>query len=44
MVLREYASGSGWNREHVWAKSRGDFGTATGSKEAMSINLRASNY
>lgn len=26
----EYASGSGWNREHVWAKSRGDFGTSQG--------------
>ena len=27
----EYASGSGWNREHVWAKSRGDFGTSKGA-------------
>ncbi|NRA12410.1 MAG: endonuclease [Crocinitomicaceae bacterium] len=26
----EYNSGSGWSREHVWAKSRGDFGTAKG--------------
>lgn len=26
----EYAGGSGWNREHVWAKSRGDFGTSLG--------------
>lgn len=26
----EYASGSGWSREHVWAKSRGDFGTSQG--------------
>jgi endonuclease I len=26
----EYASGKGWNREHVWAKSRGDFGTDNG--------------
>ena len=26
----EYASGAGWNREHVWAKSRGDFGTSNG--------------
>ena len=26
----EYASGAGWNREHVWAKSRGDFGTTMG--------------
>lgn len=27
----EYASGAGWNREHVWAKSRGDFGTSRGA-------------
>lgn len=27
----EYAGGSGWNREHVWAKSRGDFGTSRGA-------------
>lgn len=27
---QEYNSGSGWNREHVWAKSRGDFGTSQG--------------
>ncbi len=27
----EYAGGAGWNREHVWAKSRGDFGTAQGA-------------
>ena len=26
----EYAGGAGWNREHVWAKSRGDFGTTMG--------------
>ncbi|MGK4909180.1 endonuclease I family protein [Streptomyces albus] len=27
----EHGGGSGqWNREHVWAKSHGDFGTATG--------------
>jgi len=24
---QEYNNGSGWSREHVWAKSRGDFGT-----------------
>ena len=24
---QEYNSGSGWSREHVWAKSHGDFGT-----------------
>lgn len=27
---QEYNSGSGWTREHVWAKSRGDFGTTQG--------------
>lgn len=27
---QEYNGGSGWNREHVWAKSRGDFGTSIG--------------
>lgn len=27
---QEYNGGSGWTREHVWAKSRGDFGTALG--------------
>jgi endonuclease I len=28
---QEYNGGSGWNREHVWAKSRGDFGTSKGA-------------
>ena len=27
----QYAGGKGWNREHVWAKSRGNFGTAPGA-------------
>lgn len=26
----EYDNGNGWNREHVWAKSHGNFGTANG--------------
>ncbi|RXQ90413.1 T9SS type A sorting domain-containing protein [Ancylomarina salipaludis] len=26
----EYNNGDGWNKEHVWAKSRGDFGTTMG--------------
>jgi len=30
-AAQEYNSGNGWNREHVWAKSHGDFGTATGT-------------
>ena len=38
----EYDGGNGWNREHVWAKSRGDFGTATGAGSDVH-NLRASN-
>ena len=27
----EYNSGKGWSREHVWAKSHGDFGTTNGA-------------
>lgn len=27
----EYDSGNGWSREHVWAKSHGDFGTSKGA-------------
>lgn len=27
----EYDGGAGWNREHVWAKSRGNFGTSKGA-------------
>jgi endonuclease I len=30
-AAQEYNSGSGWTREHVWAKSRGDFGTDPGA-------------
>lgn len=29
-AAQEYNSGSGWTREHVWAKSRGDFGNNEG--------------
>lgn len=29
-AAQEYNSGNGWTREHVWAKSRGDFGTSPG--------------
>ena len=29
-AAQEYNNGSGWTREHVWAKSRGDFGTSLG--------------
>ena len=27
---QEYNNENGWTREHIWAKSRGDFGTTTG--------------
>lgn len=30
-AAQEYNSGAGWTREHVWAKSRGDFGTDEGA-------------
>ncbi len=30
-AAQEYNSGKGWTREHVWAKSRGDFGTSQGA-------------
>jgi endonuclease I len=29
-AAQEYNSGNGWTREHVWSKSRGDFGTNLG--------------
>ncbi len=29
-AAQEYNNANGWTREHVWAKSRGDFGTSTG--------------
>ncbi|MBX2842947.1 MAG: endonuclease [Flammeovirgaceae bacterium] len=37
-----YAAGQGWNREHVWAKSYGDFGTAPGAGTDLH-HLRASD-
>ncbi len=30
-AAKEYDNGAGWTREHVWAKSRGDFGTTLGT-------------
>jgi len=30
-AAQEYNGGAGWTREHVWAKSRGDFGTDPGA-------------
>lgn len=30
-AAQEYNGGNGWSREHVWAKSRGDFGTSKGA-------------
>ncbi|MCF6184655.1 MAG: endonuclease, partial [Bacteroidales bacterium] len=29
-AAQEYNNGAGWTREHVWAKSRGNFGTSQG--------------
>lgn len=29
-AAQEYNNGSGWNREHIWSKSHGDFGTSRG--------------
>jgi len=29
-AAQEYNNENGWNREHIWAKSRGDFGTSPG--------------
>lgn len=50
-AAQEYNNGSGWTREHVWAKSRGDFGTDRGAgtdvhhlrPESASINSSRSN-
>jgi endonuclease I len=49
---QEYNSGNGWTREHVWAKSRGDFGTDPGPgtdchhlrPENEDVNAVRSNY
>ena len=30
-AAQQYNNGAGWNREHVWAKSHGDFGTTMGA-------------
>jgi endonuclease I len=30
-AAQEYNNGSGWNREHIWSKSHGDFGTTQGA-------------
>lgn len=38
----EYNNADGWNREHVWAKSRGDFGTTKGAGTDMH-HLRAAD-
>lgn len=39
---QEYSGGAGWNREHVWAKSRGDFENKYPEHSDLH-NLRASN-
>jgi len=48
----EYDDGNGWSREHVWAKSHGDFGTEEGPGTDVhalrpcdiSVNAARSNY
>lgn len=50
-AAQEYNSGAGWSREHVWAKSHGDFGTSTGTgtdlhnlkPEDVSVNSTRNN-
>lgn len=39
---KQYNDGNGWNREHIWAKSYGDFGTAPGPGTDLH-HLRASD-
>lgn len=41
-AAQEYNSGNGWNREHVWARSRGDFDTQEGVG-TDAHNLRAAD-
>ena len=40
-AAQEYNSATGWSREHVWAKSRGDFGTASGPRFFFSFILNS---
>ena len=50
-AAQEYNDGNGWSREHVWAKSHGDFGTTTGTgtdlhnlkPEDVSVNSTRNN-
>ncbi len=50
-AAQEYNDGAGWSREHVWAKSHGDFGTSPGAgtdlhnlkPEDVSINSTRNN-
>ncbi len=41
-AAKEYDGGKGWNREHVWAKSHGDFGESRGAG-TDAHHLRASD-
>ena len=51
-AAQEYNGAKGWSREHVWAKSHGDFGTETGAGTDVhalrpcdiSVNEARSNY
>ncbi len=50
-AAQEYNNGAGWTREHVWAKSRGNFGTTRGAgtdvhhlrPDDVSVNSTRSN-
>lgn len=49
---QEYNGGSGWNREHIWPRSLGNFGTSTGvgtdvhnlKPATVSLNSTRSNH
>ncbi|UZR92272.1 endonuclease I family protein [Chondrinema litorale] len=41
-AAKQYDDGNGWNREHIWAKSYGDFGTSPGPGTDLH-HLRASD-
>jgi len=51
-AAQEYNYAKGWSREHIWAKSHGDFGTETGAGTDVhslrpcdiSVNEARSNY
>ncbi|WP_109830761.1 endonuclease [Reichenbachiella versicolor] len=42
MAASDHSNNDGWNREHIWAKSKGDFGTSKGPGTDVH-HLRASD-